>query len=231
MAEPDGSDRVGAAGSTGPVPLPRRRTQQDRRERSSRRLLDAATQLIADQGFTRTSLAQIGKEAGYSRGLVNERFGSKTGLVRVLADEYRESLAVDWLEPAVAELDGLEKLIVAVETYLDAMEQSGALGRAYHELLGESLALIPEIQTTFLEAERTLRAAFQRLVEEAAHAGEIPPEVDAPALATVVVALLRGVSLQWLRDPSHVDRRAAVREIRRILELAFARSAAGTASS
>lgn len=205
-------------------PRPSGHTQQERRARSTRRLLDAATQLIADQGFTRTSLAQIGEKAGYSRGLVNERFGSKSELVRVLAHEFRGSLAADLLGPALEEISGLEKLLAAIENYLDALEASGVLGRAFYELLGESLALIPEIQATFLESERALRDGYARLVEEAALAGEIPPEVDTSALATAIVALVRGVSLQWLRDPTGVDRRAAMREIRRILELAFARS-------
>lgn len=209
----------------------RRQTQEERRERSTRRLLDAATQLIADQGFTRTSLAQIGKAAGYSRGLVNERFGSKTELVRVLAEEFRDSLAVERLDPALEGRSGLDALIVAVETYLDSLEWSGALGRAYYELLGESLALIPEIQETFLEAERALRSGFRHLVEDAVASGEIPADADTDALATVVVGILRGVSVQWLRDPAAVDRTAVRREIRRVLERAFGRPDAAASSA
>jgi AcrR family transcriptional regulator len=41
-------------------PVKRPRAQADRRAESERRLLDAATQLIAEQGFSKTTLAQIG---------------------------------------------------------------------------------------------------------------------------------------------------------------------------
>ncbi|HKC50872.1 MAG TPA: helix-turn-helix domain-containing protein, partial [Myxococcota bacterium] len=81
--------------------------QAERRTLSARRLLDAATQLIAEQGFSRTTLAQIGEKAGYSRGLVNERFGSKSELVRVLAGEFQTYFAHDRLEPALAHKRGL----------------------------------------------------------------------------------------------------------------------------
>jgi AcrR family transcriptional regulator len=52
-----------------------RLTQAERRARSERSLLDAAEQLFAEKGSHRTSLAEIGERAGYSRGLVGERFG------------------------------------------------------------------------------------------------------------------------------------------------------------
>ena len=61
-----------------------RRTQAERSAESDRRMLRAALKLIGERGYRGTSLAAIGEEAGYSRGLVNERFGSKSGLLWVL---------------------------------------------------------------------------------------------------------------------------------------------------
>jgi AcrR family transcriptional regulator len=202
-----------------PTPTP----QAERRALSARRLLDAATHLIAEQGFSRTTLAQIGEKAGYSRGLVNERFGSKGELVRVLADEFQTYFAHDQLEPALAEKHGLEALLITVDTYLDAVVSSGSLGRAYYELFGESIGLVPEIHATFVAADRSLREGVERTVRSAVRAGEIPRDVDVKAFAVFVVGLLRGVVLQWLLNPSDFDLRAVRVEIRRTLERAFAR--------
>jgi AcrR family transcriptional regulator len=200
-----------------------RLSQADRRARSERRLLDAAKQLIAEQGFSRTTLAEIGERAGYSRGLVNERLHSKANLVRVLAEEFQSHFAHDTLEPALAGLRGLEALIVTMETYLDTVVRSGFLGRAYYELLGESIGLVPEIHATFVAADRSLREGVERTVRSAVRAGEIPRDVDVKAFAVFVVGLLRGVVLQWLLNPSDFDLRAVRVEIRRTLERAFAR--------
>ncbi len=196
--------------------------QAERRTLSARRLLDAATQLIAEQGFSRTTLAQIGEKAGYSRGLVNERFGSKSELVRVLAGEFQTYFAHDRLEPALAHKRGLEALLVTVDTYLDSVVSSEHLGRAYYELLGESIGLVPEIHATFVEADRALREGVERTVRSAVRAGEIPSDVDAKAFAVFIVGLLRGVVLQWLLAPSDFDLAAVRLEIRRTLERAFA---------
>lgn len=197
-------------------------TQAARRAQSERRLLDAATQLIAEQGFSKTTLAQIGEKAGYSRGLVNERFGSKGELVRVLADEFQQYFAHDQLEPALVGKHGLEALLVTVDTYLDSVVSSEHLGRAYYELLGESIGLVPEIHGTFVEADRAMRAGVERTIRSAVHAGEIPKDVDAPAFAVFIVGLLRGIVLQWLLAPSGFDLTAVRVEIRRTLERAFA---------
>src|SRR5213079_3307001 len=63
----------------------RRRTQAERTALSEKLILRAAIKLIARQGYSRTTLAEIGKEAGYSGGLVSHRFGSKQDRLRAEA--------------------------------------------------------------------------------------------------------------------------------------------------
>src|ERR1700759_2658814 len=74
----------GSGENSEPGTRPRRRTQAERVATSEERMLRAALKLIGQRGYSGTSLAAIGEEAGYSRGLVNERFGSKDGLLWVL---------------------------------------------------------------------------------------------------------------------------------------------------
>ena len=45
-----------------------RRTQEERRKQAEEALMNAAIELIAEQGVQQTSFAQIGERAGYSRG-------------------------------------------------------------------------------------------------------------------------------------------------------------------
>jgi len=209
--------------------LKRRRTQAERSAESERRLIDAATQLVAEQGFSKTTLAEIGEKAGYSRGLVNERFGSKERLAQVLADEFQGHFALDRLAPALEGQSGLEALIVTIETYLDFVANNETLGRAYYELLGESIGLVPEIHDTFIEADRALRAGVERTIRSAIREGEMPAGTNSGALATWIVGSVRGVVLQWLLDPSRVSLASVAAETRRTLELAFARNGRSSA--
>jgi AcrR family transcriptional regulator len=195
-----------------------------RSERSSKRLLDAATALIAEQGYSATSIAQIAQKAGYSHGLVSQRFGSKSELIQMLAREFQSYFAIDRLEPALKERSGLEALIVMIETYLDAVAGSGTLGRAYYELFGESIVLVPEIHQTFVKADRNFRDLLRKTIRSAIELDEIPAGVDVHGLASVVLAIIRGTSMQWLLDGGSIDLVAIKQEIRRVFELAFARA-------
>jgi AcrR family transcriptional regulator len=193
-----------------------------RSERSSKRLLDAATELIAEQGYSATSIAQIAQKAGYSHGLVSQRFGSKSDLIRLLAREFQNYFAIDRLQPALKEKGGLDGLIVLIETYLDTVAGSGTLGRAYYELFGESIVLVPEIHETFVQADRNFRDLLMKTVRAAIELGEIPAEVEVASLASVVLSIVRGTSMQWLLDGGSIDLDAIKKEIRRLFEMAFA---------
>ena len=194
-----------------------------RSERSSKRLLDAATELIAEQGYSATTIAQIAQKAGYSHGLVSQRFGSKSDLIQMLAREFQSYFAIDKLEPALKKSQGLDALIVMVETYLDAVAGSGMLGRAYYELFGESIVLVPEIHQTFVKADRNFRELLIKTIRSAIKVGEMPEEVEVNALASVVLSIIRGISMQWVLDGGSIDLATIKQEIRRVFELAFAR--------
>jgi AcrR family transcriptional regulator len=205
--------------------------RRTRSERSSKRLVEAATELIADQGYSATTIAQIAQKAGYSHGLVSQRFGSKSDLIRMLATEFQNYFAIDKLEPELKERHGLDALIVMIETYLDAVAGSGTLGRAYYELFGESIVLVPEIHETFVRADRNFRELLMKTIRAAIDLGEIPAVVDVSAVASVVLSILRGTAMQWLLDGGSIDLAAIKAEIRRIFELAFSRSEAGAISA
>ena len=194
-----------------------------RSERSSKCLLDAATELIAEQGYSATTIAQIAQKAGYSHGLVSQRFGSKSDLIQMLAREFQSYFAIDKLEPALKKRHGLDALIVMVETYLDAVAGSGMLGRAYYELFGESIVLVPEIHQTFVKADRNFRELLIKTIRSAIKVGEMPEEVEVNALASVVLSIIRGISMQWVLDGGSIDLATIKQEIRRVFELAFAR--------
>ena len=63
---------------------PRRRTQEERKAESERQIIRAAIRIFARQGYLRTTLNQVGEEAGYTGGLVSHRFGSKAGLLKAV---------------------------------------------------------------------------------------------------------------------------------------------------
>ena len=58
----------------------KRLSREDSRERTAQRLLDAAERLIAKRGFEATTIEDVAKAAGYSRGAFYSNFRSKSEL-------------------------------------------------------------------------------------------------------------------------------------------------------
>ena len=87
--------------------------KQERSEESTRRLLDAAVELVAEAGYAGMTLAATGDRAGYSRGLVTTRFGNKENLLRALIDRLGERWW-PYFEHPPEEPDGLHELLALV---------------------------------------------------------------------------------------------------------------------
>jgi AcrR family transcriptional regulator len=157
-----------------------RRTQAERTATAHRRMIRAAIRLIARQGYTRTTLAQVGKEAGYTGGLVSHHFGSKEGLARALVEHAAGRFYQDQLLVATRGKAGLDALCASMGTYLDEL-------------------VVRE------ELNREFRRSACTWIREGMEAEEIRSDLDPDAEAAVFVGMLRGVATQWMADPRCFD--------------------------
>ncbi len=182
-----------------------RKTQDERRAESERALLDAAIRLIGQEGSVRTSLARIGAEAGYSRGIVNERFGTKQALIERLVGEVEQRINDGVVKSVVGRKRGLDALLAIVEAYLVNVARSEDIGRAFYVLMAESIGPMPELREMFARATQEFREFIEREIRAGIEAGDIRASIDPSAQAVLFVGSLRGVTLQRLVDPSGVD--------------------------
>lgn len=181
-----------------------RRTQEDRRAESDRRILGAATRLIARNGSVGTTLAEIGVAAGYSRGLPSGRFGTKHALLDRLISRTEEAfqaqVAID-----VGDKTGLAAVEARIGAHLSGAERHPDSVRALYLLYMESLTVVPEVHARITALGRTYRDGFVRHLREAQRSGEIRAGIDVWDQATVILGALRGLLTLWLMEPAAVD--------------------------
>ena len=182
-----------------------RRTQAERSATANRRMIRAALRLIALQGYTKTTLAQVGKEAGYTGGLVSHHFGSKEGLLRELVDRITSRFYTDQIQPAIETKTGLEALLATVDTYLSELLVREDRVRTIYVLMGEALGPVSEINEVFAELNRGFRMTVRDLIQQGIEHGEIRDELDPDAEAALAVGMVRGVALQWMTDPGSFE--------------------------
>ncbi len=190
-----------------------RRTQAERRAESEREILLAAVILFGRQGYTSTTLEQIGKKAGYSSALVSLRFGSKEGIAEAIVARLQTRAGSDAFDPedGVAGLASLNRIFTVYSELLRNAEQ---WMRALFMLMADSLGPLNGKIDLFRAGNENFTAAIERAVREGQEAGEIRTDLDPADAAFEVLAAVRGATLLWLLDPKKVDVVEAIQRLR-----------------
>lgn len=181
-----------------------RRTQEDRREQSDRRILRAATKLIARNGSAGTSMAEIGLAAGYSRGLPAERFGTKDALLKCVVARIEEAFQTR-LAAELGDKTGLAAVEARIVAHLEGALKGADGVRALYLLYMESLTVAPELHEQIAQMGHDNRDGFANHLRDARCRGEIEDDVDPKAYAMVILGAIRGIITQWVIAPKAID--------------------------
>jgi len=192
------------------------RTQELRRIEAERRLVRAAAELVGEIGPARVTLANVGERAGYSRGLATHHFGSKGALMQRLVETVTRQFRDAIVEQSQSDspLDQLRQLI---DFYFHVVSDLQPVNRARLVLWADAVAGPSEdVRPQMISADREFREEIEKRIQLAVSAEEVTGSVDPNGMATVIVAMLRGVALQRLLD-DQVDLAAARGEIEQLL--------------
>ncbi len=176
-------------------------TQTARREH----ILDAAEQCFARQGFHRTTMQDICREAAISAGALYVYFSSKEALIAGIVERDRQKLSAQFASLASSS---------------DLMQAMAALGQHYfidepmykrilHIEIGAESTRNPEVGTAFNTTDQYCLDRFNELFERAKAEGKIAPAIDIPAITQFVGVIGDGMFWRRAVDPNF-DARAAL---------------------
>jgi AcrR family transcriptional regulator len=178
-----------------PAATPRRVTA--RRARTRRKLLDAALDVFAEQGFGRSTVEQVCERAGYTRGAFYSNFTSLDELFLVMWEERSTRMLAD-LRAALAEVaaPGPEE---AVRVALAAIPVDDSWFRVTAEFTAHALRN-PSLRRVMAAREQSIQDAILPVITAAlGRAGR--RVTDATALGQALVAVHDGTSVQVLLEP------------------------------
>jgi AcrR family transcriptional regulator len=185
-----------------PAPV-QRPTQAERVDQSTHRLLQAAAQLVAEQGYHRTTAAQIAERAGYSREMVRVRFGSKAELIAdILASDYQRRLL---RVPTPSVTTGLARLRASAQALKELADESSVFLRAVFVLNLEAATSIPELRPHITDWLRDVERNFRAHVAAGIADGSIRPTVRPEAKARELLALTIGSAYLFVLDRDQTD--------------------------
>ncbi len=185
------------------------------------RILDAAQHLVIENGFAATSLDQVIRAAGTSKGAFFHHFDSKGDLARALTQRY-VTADIGQLHAALAATDHLtdpaERVVEFVRFFEDGADElmSAQSSCLYVAVLTEQQLVTNGTADVVTQAVKEWRREIARLLTAAAERSELDlGEVD--ALADHVFVTFEGAFLlcRSTGEPAHM--RAQLGVLRRLL--------------
>lgn len=197
-----------------------------RREERERQLLDVAEAVFADHGYQETTMELIAAEAGITKPVIYDHFGSKENLLIAVVARAREDL----LASTAAALAAIPKH-APVEDYFRAGVRSFML--FFEERRGSFRVYMQESAVAVVAGAdiESLRQAQAREIAE--RFGDIPqiaayPVVYREAMAEIMIATNERVAGWRLRNPE-IGLDAAVEIVMAVLWNGFSSYTADTA--
>jgi AcrR family transcriptional regulator len=201
-----------------PAPKKRASTKAEQRRVSIERILDAALNRFLSRGYHATTVDDIAKDAGVTKGAVYFYFESKSAVLLALLDEI-EGLVVDGL---LARLEGAGP--TAQDQLVAAIHSQGAIAadRSRYLILF-TIALVEfagtddPIERRLLSIYTRLHKAIEKIIVRGQRTGEFSANVRAREFAAIVLALEHGTLLEWYFRSAELDGVELVRAARSVL--------------
>jgi AcrR family transcriptional regulator len=183
---------------------PARRTQAQRRAESEDRLLSAAAEIIAGEGYLALTLERVGERAGFSRGLASRKYGSKDGLIEALIRR-TEAYVHEQIDAAVADVaDPVERVLALFDRFFELV-LSDASVRAYFVLFGALISNRLGPGGVFEDVQQRFGARIAGLIHAAQTTGALPADLHIEHAAFMVGSLLAGISIETEMDSFATD--------------------------
>ncbi|MFH8405101.1 TetR/AcrR family transcriptional regulator [Streptomyces sp. NPDC018019] len=176
-----------------------------RRGATRRKLFDAAVTLIAEQGFSATTVDEIAERAGVAKGTVYYNFTSKNVLYEELLRDGVDLLAASLQEAAdrAVRVDGgtrVDALDAMIRAGLDFIAGSPSLTQLYvAELWRTNRVWQPTLQSVRGRAV----AVVESVLRDAVAVGELSDELDIPLTASALLGMVLVAALDWLSFQPH----------------------------
>ncbi|MGL3608046.1 TetR/AcrR family transcriptional regulator [Rhizobium sp. G187] len=164
-------------------------------------ILVAAMRRFATDGYQNAAIGDVARDVGLSLPGLLHHYPTKVDLLLAVLEkrDHDGVLAVGHLPDDVGSF--LSGLVQVCRTNVEIAE----VVRAFAVLNGESLTKDHPATNWFIERSRQLQKEIGGIFEQAVLEGCIRADVNGPALATELIAVMDGLQTLWLRDPDRFD--------------------------
>jgi AcrR family transcriptional regulator len=178
-------------------------TQQARAVETHSRIMDAAAECFAEQGYDAAGVAEICRLAGVSKGAFYHHFPSKQAVFLELLGRWLEGLKPHLALALNLADDVPQGMLAMAQAAGPVFEDARGQLPLYFEFWSRA-ARDPAVWDASVAPYHQYRDWFAEMIRSGVKAGSLDP-IDATAAARTIVALAMGMILQSLLDPEETD--------------------------
>lgn len=187
-------------------------------EETSQKILNQAMRIFLEKGYHGTSIDEITKAAGLTKGALYWHFKSKEDLLRRIIDEHEERF-LNGLIKAVKEVEG--GVVDKFEKYIRFNSAFAYYNRELcvsfttlaAELVGAHHEIEPQIKRSFKKYQRFLSG----LISQGKREKIFKREIDSDLAALAIIAFHSGILLHWYMNRDEIDGEAYVKTFKKII--------------
>lgn len=180
-------------------------SRQRRRAESDRKMLRAALSLISRHGTVGASMAQIGVDAGYSRGLPVQRFGTKLSLLEAVVDAIQDRF-LRQVERRTAGKKGLAALAERIRVQIEAVRDMPDSAIGLYHLIVDSTGILPELKPRVARLHEAYRDNLRMFLTQAEDLGELREGLDIEHYVRTISGTISGICIQALIVDGDIER-------------------------
>ncbi|MBN2050941.1 MAG: TetR/AcrR family transcriptional regulator [Spirochaetales bacterium] len=166
------------------------KSEKEKTLKNRQRIVNTATKLIMEKGAKETSLSDIAREVGISKGTLYYYYPTKSELIFDITNRHMRQITTDmlsWLEN-IQEKVSPDRLLTAVYTTLSKAEKRGKLHLyLIQEAFTDSPNLLSRMRHQYTEWKELLKRGLEKIV---------PDNPQKAILAELILASLDGIIIQ-----------------------------------
>lgn len=171
-------------------------------------ILDAALEVFAESGYRAGSLREVAQRVGMSEAGLLHHFRNKSTLLQAVLD-HRDELSLAVVDFEV--MDGIEALHGLVRL-AEVNAASPGVVELYCTLSAEATSPDHPAHDYFVRRYAYVRKVIGEAFQRIADSGRLLPGVDPGRAAVTTIALMDGLQVQWLLEPTSTDMAEALAE-------------------
>lgn len=178
-----------------------RRTKEEA-EVTREKLLDVALPIFSKKGYAKTTLSDIAKEAGLTRGAIYWHFGGKSELYNALVEERfsnANKLILDIFTDNRSPLEKIHNLLITSMEYVEKDKEY----RAIMELTLLKTEVIGEVEDMMKIKEEGTKAMIgevEKIIEKGKSLGQFRDDLNSKSVAISIISLINGIVSLWLMN-------------------------------